>query len=368
MKHSLLLFLFLPLSVFAQYRPINSPTPTRPLYTPAPNNSYLNNSLQAQRQTQQQAHQQFQKQQAQQMQMAQNYHQMNQQQHQARMQHMQQQTQMMWQHMAVQQQAMMRRQSLQQLEADRGLQRLAEQKATEQVAQLSQEQQRKRLEQPAADAQQVAAQQKEDARQLTLLTVKNYQEVFLPGQVTNALQAQTLPLKGLEDVHNISQELQSSSWWSQQDAPQLRGKLVAHSNALAALTGELLGYDLAAAAPVPAPFAIGRLDEVLANDTFDQAMATQLIGAAAQADKLAAGTQLAEAVRAFNALAAKSVASPTSDQKTLRNEVKAAVRSIDKEMQGYNNRVAASTHLYEAYKAIQKSTAAYLAKNETPAK
>ncbi|MDO7874100.1 hypothetical protein Q5H93_05095 [Hymenobacter sp. ASUV-10] len=367
MKHSLLLLLLLPLSAVAQYRPMNSPTPTRPLYTPAPNNSYLNNSLQAQRQSQQQAHQQFQKQQAQQMQMAQSYHQMTQQQHQARMQQMQQ-SQMMWQMAARQQQALQRRRSLQQLAADQNLQRLAEQKATEQVAQLSETQQRKRLEQPAADAQQAAAQQKEDARQLTRLTVKNYQDVFLPGQITSALQAQTLPLKGLEDLHNISQELQSSSWWSQQDGPQLRGKLVAHSNALATLTGELLGYDLAGATPVPAPFAIGRLDEMLANDTFDQATATQLIGAAAQADKLAAGAQLAEAVRAFNALAARAVANPASDQKALRSEVKAAVRSIDKEMQSYNNRVVASTQLYEAYKGTLKLTAAYLAKNETPAK
>jgi|GEM_PF-1620980 len=366
MKHSLLLFLFLPLSVVAQYRPMYSaprpattPTYSRP-YTPpvqsGPSTMQVHNQLLTQRnQAQQQA------------QSMQNFQRFQQQQH-TLMQ--QQHTQLMWQHMAVQQQALMRRRSLQQLVADQALQRQAEQKATDQVAQLSQEQQRKRLEQPVADAQQAAAQQKADARQLTLLTVRNYQEVFLPGQVTNALQAQTLPLKGLEDLHNISQELQSSSWWSQQDATQLRGKLVAHSNALATLTGELLGYDLASAAPVPAPFASGRLDEMLANDTFDQAMTTQLIGAAAQADKLAAGAQLAEAVRAFNALVTKAMTNPTpaSNQKALRSEVKAAVRSINKEMSGYNTRVAASTQLYQAYKVIQKSTAAYLAKNETPAK
>lgn len=55
-----------------------------------------------------------------------------------------------------------------------------EQDATESLARLAQEQ--RRQEHPAKNPQQAAAQQKADDKQLTLLAVKNYRDVFLPGQ------------------------------------------------------------------------------------------------------------------------------------------------------------------------------------------
>ena len=346
MKHPLLLLLFLPLHVFAQYRP--SYSPPRPSYTPAPIRPGPSPS-QMQQQSQQQAHQNFQRMQAQQTQQMQSAALRNQQQAIVRQ----------------SQQRPLLRQSLtpQQLEQQQAQQHEAEEQATDYLARFAQDQRSLRLAHPAADAQQAAAQQQEDAKQLTAVTVKTYREVFLPGQMTTALQALTLSTKGQQDLQNINKDLLDNAWWSKQEAASLNGKIAAHSNALAVLTAELLGFDIASPPPAPAP--VSSLDNMLAKDSFDQLAAAQIIREATAAEKVIAGDRLAKAVTEFKNLGILTASRPElqNDPTKLRNEVKASLRKVNKEMQRYNARVGMSGRLYNAQKAMLKSTAAYLAKN-----
>ena len=351
----LLLLLLIPVHTFAQYRPIHSPTPPRPLYTPAPVRPGPTH-YQQQQYSQQYARQTFQRMQAQQMQNMQMHQYVNRQQ----------------QALAArnQQAVLMRRYpTSQQLETTQALQQKSEQEASEKLAQLAQEQQRKRQEAPASDPQQAAAQQQEDDKQLNLLTVANYNEVFLPGQVYNALQARRLSPQAHKNLQNINQDLLSNAWWSKQDAAQLNGKIAAHGSALTALATDLLGYDLASPPAAPAPPSVSRLDEQLANHTFDQQAATQLIREAALAEKLLAGDRLSKAVRDFNTLAATAAASPALpvDSKKLRNDVKASLRQVNTELQRFDTQLARSRKIAEAQGAILATTYKYLAAN-APAK
>ncbi|OON69674.1 hypothetical protein [Hymenobacter sp. CRA2] len=339
MKFSLLLLL-LPLQCVAQYRPSYTPAPPRISPTP----------YQVQQRSQQQAHQTFQRMQAQQSMLFQQQQFRNQQQA----------------TVARSQQAVLLRPvpTQQQLERAQALQEESEQKANEKLARLTQELQRKRQEHPAADAQQAEAQQQEDAKLLTQLSVQNYSEVFLPGQVFNALHARRLSPKAHADWHGISQDLLSNSWWNQHDNAQLAGQLAAYGKNLTVLTSHLLEFDIASAPPATAPLSVSRLDEMLAKDAFDQAAANQIILEAAKAEKIAAGDQLAKAVMDFNRLTATAASQEmTKDSNALRDEVKASLKHVNKEMQRYTARIGASDKLYEAQKAVLESTSKYVGKS-----
>jgi hypothetical protein len=362
MKHSFLLLLLLPLSAFAQYRPMY--TPSRPSYTPryttSPSSSTSSlykptSPYQVQQRQQQYAHQQFQQMQAQQRQQMQSWHTLTQQQAQSR-----------WQQLARQQQLLLRGQTPQQLADNQASQQKAEQQANEQLAHLAQEQQRKQTEHPAPDAQQAAAQQREDTQQLKVLAVRNYQDVFLPGQVAAALQSQLPSAQAQQHVHALTQELLSSSWWKQQTSAQLSDKLATHRANLTALTHELLGPEPVAAA-VPTSSAAGQFEALLAADKFDHQVTSQLLGAAAQADKRAASSQLVEAIQQSTAVAAQAAAvsqRPASDQKAFRKQVQPTVKRVQTELVRYQAQVGAAGQLFQTQRAIAQATAGYLAKNE----
>jgi hypothetical protein len=248
-------------------------------------------------------------------------------------------------------------------------QRQLEQAATESLARLAQQQQQQRQEHPAKNAQLAAAQQKADEKQLTLLAVKNYREVFLPGQVAGALEAQQLSPSAQQRLQNLNGNLLDDAWWSKQEGAQVTGNVKAYSDSLTSLTAGLLGFDLASPPALPAPFSVSGLNERLTKDAFDQNAATQLLREAALTERLRAGGQLAKAVQEFSALAT-AAASPTlpGDAKKLRKEVQKSLRTVTKELARYNARIAASDDVYLAEKALRKSTAAYLAKNSKGAK
>lgn len=353
MKHALLLFLLVPLHAFAQYRPMY--TPARPSYTPryttspssSTNSLYKPNSpYQVQMRQQQYAHQQFQQFQAQQRLQMQDWS--------------NRQSQAYWQRLHQQQQMLLYRQTPAQLAAAQATQQKAEQQANEKLAHLAQEQQRKQSEHPAQDAQQAAAQQREDARQLKQLAVRNYQNVFLPGQVLAAMQSQLPSAQAQQNVQALTQELLRNAWWKQQPGAQLADKLAAHSATLAALTHELRGAEPAAAAPTA--LAPGQLDALLAADSFDQQAASQLLHRAAQADKRTASTALAEAIEQFASAAA--LPGQASDQKALRKQVQASVKRVNTELARYQARVGKSGQLFETQRTIAQATAGYLAKSE----
>ncbi|WP_345235806.1 hypothetical protein [Hymenobacter saemangeumensis] len=294
------------------------------------------------------------------------------QQSQQAMQYHNQQNAQLQQRMLAQQQQMMlhqllmrRRASPQQLEKTQALQQQREQQAIEQQASFVQEQQRKQAASPAQDEQQAQAQQKEAEKQLNLLAVKNYQEVFLPGQVFKALQARTLSHKAESELNAINSDLLSNSWWSKQEATQLNEKVAAYGKSLTMLTVDLLGFDLDAPLPSPAPLSTSQLDGMLANNTFDPLVATKIIRDAAQAEKLIAGERLAKAVKDFNTLTATA---PESQElpaalKQRRNEIKEGLRLVNKEIQRYNVQIGTLNRIRFAHKEIQKATAGYLAKN-----
>jgi hypothetical protein len=240
----------------------------------------------------------------------------------------------------------------------------AESKATEQLAQLTQQQERRRQEHPAIDAQQATAQQQADAKQLATLTVKTYRETFLPGQMLNALQSLSLSNKAQQDIQAINHDLLDNDWWSK-EAAQAPVKVAAYGNTLATLTTDLLGFDLASPSSPPSPVAVTALDEMLAKDTFDRLAAAQLIQTATQAEKRLAGAQLAQAVKEFQDLGTKITASQgeSQDLKKQRNEVKRSLQRVNRELLRYDMQVGNSGSLSQLHKAILKSTGDYLDKN-----
>jgi hypothetical protein len=237
-----------------------------------------------------------------------------------------------------------------------------EQEAAESLAHLAQEQQRQRQEHPAKNPQQAAAQQKADEKQLTLLAVKNYRDVFLPGQLASAIEAQQLSPSAQQSLSNLSDNLLNDKWWDKQESTQLAGKVKAYGDSLTSLANGLLGFDLAARPATPAPLSVSGLNEQLTKDAFDQNAATQIMREAALTERLLASGQLAQAVTEFTALSAASPAL-LSDPKKLRKEVQKSLRAVDKEMTRYTARLMASNQVYQAQKALRKSTSAYLAKN-----
>ncbi|AII50894.1 hypothetical protein [Hymenobacter sp. APR13] len=238
-----------------------------------------------------------------------------------------------------------------------------EQAATDKLTQLARQQQQRREQYPAANPQQAALQQKKDEKQLNILTVKNYREVFLPGQVVNALQAQQLPARAQQNLRNLNESLTDKLWWKKQEGAGLTAKLTAYSDTLSSLTTSLLGFDLASPPAMPPPFSLTGLTAQLATHTFDQTAATQLVRDAALSDKLVAGEQLAKAVNNFRSLSTAAVQSSPTNSKKLKEDVQASLRTVNKEMERYYARISAAHALTDAQKALLKSTSDYLAKN-----
>lgn len=354
MKQLLPLLLLLSLPAVAQYRPIYS-TP-RPGYTPSyrsPSTSTNlmgpNSPYRAQQAQQQQAHQNFQRMQTQQREQMQQQYYYNQQRY-------------------LTQPLLLRRpQSPQQLAQQQAQQQQTEQQANEKLTQLIQEQQRQRQARPAATAQEAEAQQREDARQLNRLAVKNYQEVFLPGQMRAALQSLALSPTAQQNLQALNKDLLHNAWWRQQDAAQVREKVAAYSKTLARLPAELLGLGTVERPSSSAPASAGALHEMLSHDTFDQATAAQLIREAALADRRREGEQLAQAVKSFTEVGARVTADPATprEQKQQRNEVKKSLQRVNKELQGYYVRVSRPSQLREAQKTIMQATSSYLASKKS---
>lgn len=277
----------------------------------------------------------------------------------------QQQALARWQQAARLQQLRLLRQTPQQVAEDQATQQKAEQQANEQLAHLAQEQQRKQKEHPAIDAQQAAMQQQEDAKQLKLLAVRNYQNVFLPGQVMAAMQSQLPSAKAQQDVHALTQELLNNGWWKQQASGQLAEKLAMHSANLTALSLELRRSEPTTS--VATSLTPSQFDELLAADKFDQQVTSPLLREAAQVDKLAASPQLVEAIQQFTTVAAQTAATSqdqTSDQKALRKQVQTSVKRIQLELARYQARIGESGQLFQMQRTISQATASYLDKQE----
>jgi hypothetical protein len=341
------LLLLLPCAAVAQFRPMYTPGPR---YTPAPTRPGPTYS-QIQAQTQQIGQRSFQRQQAEQQQLARQMMQQNQQ-------RMIMQNQLHAQRMIM----MLRVRSQQQVAQDQEKQRQAEQKATEQLAQLAQEQQRRQTAQPQPDEEQALAQKQADARELTRLSVKNYQEVFLPGQVQATLQSMVMSPAAGQRVQRIEQDLRNNAWWRGQNAAQAQQQLVAYSTELATLTSGLLGFDVSSTPAATVPLSMNLIQEQLAKNEFDQAVAGQLLQEAGRAERAATGMDLAQAVVELQkfASAAATSADYQQDPKKLRSEAKARMQRVRQELQRYHARIGSAGKVLEAQNAILKSTAAYL--------
>ncbi|MCR5889952.1 hypothetical protein LRS06_19685 [Hymenobacter sp. J193] len=270
------------------------------------------------------------------------------------------------QEILVHRRVMYRQWSQEELVKDQASRQQEEQKGNAQIAAFIEQQQRKRLEQPAQDAQQASEQQQEEAKQLSLFKVKIYQELFLPGQIDAALQSQTLSPKSREQVQSISKDLLDNTWWSKQDAGQLPGLLATHSNTLATLTGELLEFDIASPPAAPSPLSLSSLNEMLAKNSFDQLAAGKIIQSAAQADKITAGQRLAKAVMDFKRVTSNDAANQAlhSDPKKLRSSVKESLRIVNAEMVRYDALINNLERVYEAKKAVLHATTNYVKMND----
>lgn len=237
--------------------------------------------------------------------------------------------------------------------------------ATEKLARLAQEQQRRRQEHPAKNPQQAAAQLKADNKQLNRLAVKNFQEVFLPGQYLRALAAQQPAASTERSLRSLNENLLSDAWWSRQNGAQAANAVKAYGDSITQLTSSLLGFNLASPPAVPAPFSARSLDEQLLKDTFDQPAATQLVQDAALTERLLASEQLSQAVKDFAAMssAVATDAALQGDPKKLRKEVQKGLRTVNKALAQYSARLDASNKTSSAVAALYKSTASYLAKS-----
>jgi hypothetical protein len=240
-----------------------------------------------------------------------------------------------------------------------------EQEANEHLARLAQQQQQQRQEHPAKNRQLAAAQQKADDKQLTLLAVKNYRDVFLPGQVATAQQAQQLSPRAEQNLRKLNEDLLNDAWWSKQEAGQVVGSVKAYSDTLTSLTTGLLGFNLSSPPAKPAPTPLGNLNDKLKQDLFDQKAATQLIHDAALTERLLASKDLIKAVQDFATVATADASSsaPQSEFKKLRKNAQKSLRTVTKELARYNENVASAGQLYWLEVGLRKSTSTYLAKN-----
>ena len=249
-------------------------------------------------------------------------------------------------------------------------QRAAEQQATVALTRLAHRQDSVRQGHPAPNALQTAARRKADDQQLALLTVRNYRDVFLPGQVLAAEQARSLPAKGMQDWQTISKDLLDNAWWSQQDPAQLLAKITAYRTTLTALTTDLLGFD-PATAPKPEKLPSTKpLDAMVAKGPFDPQVATQFMQEAGRVEKEAKSTKLIGALNDFNREVAEAAARPEIQQnpQKLRNTVKSSLNDLNKGMARYEMEMSQSGVLSYAEITVRSYAAKYLPKNDKSAK
>ncbi|GAB3588741.1 hypothetical protein [Hymenobacter daeguensis] len=245
-----------------------------------------------------------------------------------------------------------------------------EQKATDALARLAHRQDSLRLAHPAPNAIQTAARKKADEQALAQLTVKNYRDVFLPGQVMAAEEARSLPEKGLQDWQNISKELLDNAWWSKQDPAQLLAKVAAYRATLTTLTTTLLGFDPATAPKAERMPSTAALDAMRAKGAFDPQVATQYLQEAARVEKLGASAKLVSALNDFNHDVAEAAARPEMQQnpQKLRNTVKSGLNDLNKGMAHYEMQMAQSQVLSYAQGTIEKCATAFLPKADKNAR
>ena len=246
----------------------------------------------------------------------------------------------------------------------------SELKATAEFTRLARRQDSLRLAHPAPNALQTAARKKADDQALAQLAVKNYRDVFLPGQVMTAEEARSLPEKGMQDWGTISKELSDNDWWSKQDPAQLLAKVTAYRTTLTTLTITLLGFDPATAPKPERMPSTAALDAMRAKGTFDPQVATQYLQAAARVEKLAASTKLVSALNDLNHDVAEAAARPEIQQapQKLRNTVKSGLRDLNKAMAYYEMQTAQSPVLSYAQGTIEKCATTFLPKPTKNAK
>lgn len=241
----------------------------------------------------------------------------------------------------------------------------AELKATADLARLTRRQDSLRLVHPAPNAIQTAARKKADAQALAQLTVKNYRDVFLPGQVMAAEEARSLPEKGMQDWQNINKELLDNAWWSKQDPAQLLEKVTTARTTLTALTTALLGFDPATAPKAERMPSTATLEAMSAKGTFDPQVAAQFLQDAARVEKVSASTKLVSALNDFNHDVAEAAARPEMQQnpQKMRNAVKSGLNDLNKAMARYEAVMAQSSTLDYAQTTIAKYATTFLPKN-----
>jgi hypothetical protein len=246
----------------------------------------------------------------------------------------------------------------------------AELKATAELAHLARSQDSLRLAHPAPNALQTANQKKADEQSLAQLTVKNYRDVFLPGQVMAAEEARSLPEKGMQDWQNISKELLDNDWWSKQDPAQLLEKVAASRATLTALTTTLLGFDPATAPKAERMPSTAALEAMSAKGAFDQQVATQFLQDAARVEKVSTSTKLVSALNDFNREVAEAAARPENQQnpQKMRNTVKSGLNDLNKAMAYYENKIAESWTLDYAQTTIAKCATMFLPKSDKNAR
>lgn len=246
----------------------------------------------------------------------------------------------------------------------------SELKATAEFTRLARRQDSLRLAHPAPNALQTAARKKADDQALAQLAVKNYRDVFLPGQVMTAEEARSLPEKGMQDWGTISKELSDNDWWSKQDPAQLLAKVTAYRTTLTTLTTSLLGFDPATAPKPERMPSTAALDAMRAKGTFDPQVATQYLQAAARVEKLAASTKLVSALNDLNHDVAEAAARPEIQQapQKLRNTVKSGLRDLNKAMAYYEMQTTQSPVLSYAQGTIEKCATTFLPKPAKNAK
>lgn len=352
MNKLLLPLLLLCLPAAAQYRPVNSPT-YRPSYSPPAPSLYHPSTnptvnYRVQQQQIQQAHQNFQQMQAQQRQ--------------------QMQDQYYYRHRQPPPLPLRYPQSAEQLAQAKARQQQAEQQATEQLAHLA-ETQRQHQANPPATAAEAETQRREDARQLTQLTLKSYREVFLPGQLLAAHQALLPAPEAQQQLHALSQDLLDDTWWTQQDASQRAAKVAGYGTALTKISDNLLGFSAASLPPVPVVRSASAMREQLSQaPQFNQAAAAQLISEATQAEKRRIGERLAQAVQRFAEVSGQVAASPAATSpkalKQQRSDVQKSLRQVNKELFRYHAYVGSTGPLQRTQMAIMQATAGYLEKTK----
>lgn len=246
----------------------------------------------------------------------------------------------------------------------------AELKATTELARLARRQDSLRLAHPAPNALQTAARQKADDQALAQLTVKNYRDVFLPGQIIAAEEARSLSEKGMQDWQNMSKELLDNAWWNKQDPAKLPGIITAYRTTLTTLTTDLLGFDPATAPKPERMPSTATLDAMRAKGSFDQQVATQFLQEVARFEKVSSSTKLVSALNDFNHDVAEAGARPENQQnpQKMRSTVKSGFNDLNKAMARYELEMAQSRTLDYAQTTIEKCATTFLPKNDKNAK